>query len=116
MEIESLRVRAVEIARLYDQHHRAAGREVWDTGDLALGFAGDVGDLAKLVMAVDGRRKIPEARERLGHELADCLWSVLVLADRYGVDLVAEFARMTDGIERHLASLDEPEQDAAPPG
>ena len=81
---------------------RAAGREVWDTGDLALGFVGDVGDLAKLVMAVDGRREIPGARERLGHELADCLWSVLVLADRYGVDLGAEFTRMTDGIERHL--------------
>jgi NTP pyrophosphatase (non-canonical NTP hydrolase) len=53
-------------------------------------------------MAVDGRREIPDARDRLGHELADCLWSVLVLADRYGIDLVAEFARMTDGIEEHL--------------
>ncbi|WP_406045463.1 hypothetical protein OG799_13905 [Micromonospora sp. NBC_00898] len=65
---------------------------------------GDVGDLAKLVMAVDGRREIADARERLGHELADCLWSVLVLADRYGVDLVAEFDKMTAGIERHLGA------------
>ncbi|GAA4956037.1 hypothetical protein GCM10025331_52010 [Actinoplanes utahensis] len=53
-------------------------------------------------MAVDGRRVIPHAEDRLGHELADCLWSVLVLADRYGVDLVAEFAEMTGGIEQHL--------------
>ena len=94
--------RAVAIAELYDRHHAAAGRRPWGTGDLALGFVGDVGDLAKLVMAVDGRREIPDARDRLGHELADCLWSVLVLADRYGIDLVAEFARMTDGIEEHL--------------
>nr|WP_255645756.1 hypothetical protein [Actinoplanes polyasparticus] len=65
---------------------------------------GDVGDLAKLVMAVDGRREIPDARARLGHELADCLWSVLVLADRYGVDLAVEFSRMTDGIESALQS------------
>jgi NTP pyrophosphatase (non-canonical NTP hydrolase) len=103
MDLESLRERAVAIAALYDVHNVAAGRGEWTTGDLALGFAGDVGDLAKLVMAVDGRREIPDARERLGHELADCLWSVLVLSDRYGVDLVAEFAKMTAGIERQLS-------------
>ena len=102
MDLESLQARAVAIAALYDEHNAAAGRGEWSTGDLALGFVGDVGDLAKLVMAVDGRREIAGARERLGHELADCLWSVLVLADRYRVDLAAEFAGMTAGIERHL--------------
>ena len=103
MDLESMRARAVAIAEQYDRHNIAAGRGAWSTEDLALGFVGDVGDLAKLVMAVDGRREIPDARERLGHELADCLWSVLVLADRYGVDLPAEFATMTDGIEHHLS-------------
>jgi hypothetical protein len=34
----------------------------------ALGFVGGVGDLAKLVMAVDGRREIADARSLLGHE------------------------------------------------
>jgi hypothetical protein len=60
------------------------------TGDLALGFVGDVGDLAKLVMA-------------------DCLWAVLVLADRYQVDLAAEFTAMTSEIENRLAPDDQPE-------
>jgi NTP pyrophosphatase (non-canonical NTP hydrolase) len=104
MDLETLQARAVAIAGLYDRHHAAAGRERWDTGDLALGFVGDVGDLAKLVMAVDGRREIPDARARLGHELADCLWSVLVLADRYSIDLADEFAQMTDGLESALQS------------
>jgi NTP pyrophosphatase (non-canonical NTP hydrolase) len=102
MDLEMLRERAIAIADLYDQHNVAAGRGAWSTGDLALGFVGDVGDLAKLVMAADGRREIPDARARLGHELADCLWSVLVLADRYAVDLGAEFTQMTDDLERHL--------------
>ena len=104
MDLETLQERAVAIAGMYDRYHVAAGRERWDAGNLALGFVGDVGDLAKLVMAVDGRREIPDARARLGHELADCLWSVLVLADRYGVDLADEFSRMTDGIESALQS------------
>ena len=102
MELSNLQARAVEIAELYDRHNVAAGRSRWTTGDLALGFAGDVGDLAKLVQAADGRRAIDNARERLGHELADCLWSVLVLADRYDLDLAAEFTRMTDDLERQL--------------
>lgn len=103
MDLENLYERALAIAALYERYNIAAGRGVWDTGDLALGFVGDVGDLAKLVMAVDGRREISDARARLGHELADCLWSVLVLADRYGIDLVDEFTHMTDEIEQNLA-------------
>jgi NTP pyrophosphatase (non-canonical NTP hydrolase) len=103
MDLASLQSCAVDIAKLYDRHNVDAGRGAWSTGDLALGFMGDVGDLAKLVMAVDGRRDIEGARARLGHELADCLWSVLVLADRYGVDLVDEFQTMTSEIENDLS-------------
>jgi NTP pyrophosphatase (non-canonical NTP hydrolase) len=102
MDLDELRERANDVARLYDGYNTAAGREPWGTGDLALGFVGDVGDLAKLVMAVDGRRHIDDARPKLGHELADCLWSVLVLADRYGVDLEAEFLRMTGELAEQL--------------
>lgn len=57
-------------------------------------------------MAVDGRRMIPDAEARLGHELADCLWSVLVLAERYDINLVTEFTQMTDAVEQHLNSQD----------
>jgi len=102
MDLAGLQARAVAISELYDQYNEAAGRTAWTTGDLALGFVGDVGDLAKLVMAVDGRRDIENARTRLGHELADCLWSVLVLADRYNVDLAAEFTHMTNTLETKL--------------
>ncbi|MFE9693769.1 nucleotide pyrophosphohydrolase [Micromonospora sp. NPDC005806] len=105
MDLAELQARARVVADRYDRHHEAAGRTPWRTEDLTLGFVGDVGDLAKLVLAVEGRRELPDARERLGHELADCLWSVLVLADRYGVDLAAEFARMTAGVDRHLDRL-----------
>ncbi|MBU2670503.1 nucleotide pyrophosphohydrolase [Actinoplanes bogorensis] len=103
MDLRGLQQRALETAALYDRHNEAAGRGAWSPDDFMMGFVGDVGDLAKLVMAVEGRRDIPDARAWLGHELADCLWSVLVLAHRYDVDLESEFARMTADIERHLA-------------
>src|ERR1051325_316044 len=106
MDLSELRERALETAALYDRHNLAAGRTEWSPSDFMMGFVGDVGDLAKLVMAVEGRRDIPDARAYLGHELADCLWWVLVLAQRYDVDLPAEFARMTAQIEEHLTATE----------
>jgi NTP pyrophosphatase (non-canonical NTP hydrolase) len=82
---------ALAIADAYDRLNLAERGRTWTTEELTLGFMGDVGDLAKLVMADAGTRDIPGHRERLGHELADCLWAVLVIAARSGVDLAAEF-------------------------
>ena len=60
---------------------------------------GDVGDLMKLVQAAAGVRAIPDARARLAHELADCLWSVMVLADLHGIDLEQAFLETMDALE-----------------
>lgn len=104
MDLTTLQARAVETAEMYDRFHEAANRSRWTTRDFALGFAADVGLLAKAVQGMDGRRLIDDARTRLGHQLADCLWSVLVLADRYDVDVVAEFVEMTTDLERRLTT------------
>ena len=48
-------------------------------------------------------RAEPQIPLRLGHELADCLWSVLVLADRCGIDLAAEFERMLQQLHARLS-------------
>ena len=57
-----------------------------------LGFLGDVGDLAKLVQGKAGVTDRARTSTRpSAHELADCLWSVLTLADAYDVDLVGAF-------------------------
>lgn len=69
-----------------------------------MGLVGDVGDLAKLVMAEEGARDVPGGRDALGHELADCLWSVLVIANEHGIDLAAEFARLMDSLGTDIAS------------
>src|ERR1039457_3772719 len=98
-------------AEPYDLLILAQCGRTWTTEELALGFVGDVGDLAKLVMASAGTRDIPNHRELLGHELADCLWAVLVIAARTGVDLAAEFdacMQMLNGIiARKLAELED---------
>ncbi|MEQ7123918.1 MazG nucleotide pyrophosphohydrolase domain-containing protein [Actinopolymorpha sp. B11F2] len=102
MTINDLTARAMRVHALYDElNHRQRGR-TWNREEFVLGFVGDVGDLAKLTMAAEGARDMPGGRAALGHELADCLWSVLVLARLYDVDLDAEFEQMTEKLAASL--------------
>ncbi len=66
------------------------------------GFVVDVGDLMKLVMAKAGARPIADLDRKLAHELADCLWSVLVLADAHGVNLESAFLKTMKQLEKQL--------------
>jgi NTP pyrophosphatase (non-canonical NTP hydrolase) len=99
MDLRQATERALEIRRLYAALETKRHGRAWNVEELALGFVGDVGDLAKLVQGAAGMRAIPDLQRKLGHELADCLWSVLVLADQLGIDLAAEYARAMDELE-----------------
>jgi NTP pyrophosphatase (non-canonical NTP hydrolase) len=103
MELVALQDRALAVRRRYAALERQRYGREWTDEEIALGFVGDVGDLMKLVQARNGVRAIPDADARLAHELADCLWSVLVLADAYGVDLERAFVTTMDELERHIA-------------
>ena len=92
-ELEDLTRAALRVHDLYDQLNLKARGRVWTREEFMLGFVGDVGDLSKLVMAEEGARTMPGGRAALGHELADCLWAVLILAHKYDIDLAAEFTR-----------------------
>ena len=104
MEFEQLSQRAMQIRAGYAAFEREQHGESWSNEELALGFVGDVGDLAKLVMAVNGRRNIANAEQKLAHELADCLWSVIVLANNHGIDLEQAFLHTMDDLETWLQS------------
>jgi NTP pyrophosphatase (non-canonical NTP hydrolase) len=93
MLVSDLQARAVQIQQLYFRLNEQVHGRRWTNEETMLGFVGDVGDLAKLVMPQEGVRAVPGGRAALGHELADCLWSVLVLAHAYDIDLPAEFER-----------------------
>lgn len=60
------------------------------------GFVGDVGSLSKLIMMRQGYRAGEDVEKKLSHELADCLWSVLVLADELSIDIVKAFGSTMD--------------------
>ena len=51
-------------------------------------------------------RRIPDADQKLAHELADCLWSVLVLSELSSVDLERAFFQTMDELEQSLIQPD----------
>jgi NTP pyrophosphatase (non-canonical NTP hydrolase) len=94
----------MEVRKQYAALEQATYGRTWTHEEIALGFVGDVGDLMKLVLAKGGVRAIPDAEQKLAHELADCLWSLLVLSQMYGIDLERAFLQTMDSLEQQIAS------------
>jgi NTP pyrophosphatase (non-canonical NTP hydrolase) len=103
VNLEDLQNLALRLNELYEQLEIKRYGRVWTTEELALGFVGDVGDLAKLIQADAGVRHIDDCKAKLGHELSDCLWSIIVLAHKCGIDLQAEFIRNTTELTEHVS-------------
>ena len=57
----------------------------------------------KLTLAEASVREITNSKEKLAHELADCLWSIIVLAEQHDVDLEKAFLMTMKKLEIHLA-------------
>ena len=103
MEFGALEKSALQLNDLYEQLEVKRYGRIWTTQELALGFVGDVGDLAKLIQANAGIRQVDDCKAKLGHELSDCLWSIIVLAHKCGIDLEAEFTRNTRELAEHVS-------------
>lgn len=104
-DFNDLQERALEVRQKYNELNNKHGHDKWDGKAFAMGFVGDVGDLLKLIMAKSNLRDIKggEVDAKLQHELADCLWSLFVLAAYYGVDLEASFLKTMDELDARVA-------------
>ncbi len=105
-DIKDLMEQAEVIREKYRELNAKQGKGTWGIRDYALGFGGDFGDLQKLIMAKENLRDIPDVDAKLAHELADCLWSILTIADYYDVDLEKEFINTMATIADRIAGAD----------
>lgn len=100
--LRDLMLRAEEIRQKYEESNAKNGKDAWRIRDYAMGFVGDVGDLQKLVMAKENLRDVSDVDAKLAHELADCLWSIMIIAEYYGIDLDKEFLATMDHISQRI--------------
>lgn len=104
MTVQELQNLATSIAAKYTQNNKTNGQSAWDASAYMAGFVGDVGDLSKLIMAKSNLREIDDVDSKIAHELSDCLWSVLVLANELNIDLEKEFTALIKELNTRLGT------------
>jgi NTP pyrophosphatase (non-canonical NTP hydrolase) len=102
MDLTQLTARALQVHQRLNDTAAARGSRPWTREEVMQGFVVDVGELMQLSMAKAGARHVDDADRKLAHELADCLWSVLVLAQLHGIDLEEAFLATMHEIETKL--------------
>jgi NTP pyrophosphatase (non-canonical NTP hydrolase) len=107
MELQKIIHRAMDLRRQYEKKETELYGAPTTSMDIAQGFAGDVNNLVKLVMAEHGQRKIANSKEKLEAQLAHCLWSVIILAERHKIDIAVAFMEAMDRLENHLLETQE---------
>ena len=105
MDVKELTTIAKEITAAYATKNQADGHKAWNVEQYMSGFVGDVGDLQKLVMAKQNYRHKDDVDEKLAHELSDCLWSILVIADCLSVDIEVTYKKNMEQLLKKVTSL-----------
>jgi NTP pyrophosphatase (non-canonical NTP hydrolase) len=104
MDFNELKIKALEIRGKYEELERKKYGRPWTREEIAMGLIGDIGDLFKFIMTLSGIRNKENAEDNLKHELSDILWSVIVLADKYGIDLEKEFINTMEELDEKISS------------
>jgi NTP pyrophosphatase (non-canonical NTP hydrolase) len=104
MDFKQISDKALAVRAKYNELNQKNVGHSWSNRELMEGFVGDVGDLMKFVMAKEGSRHIDDVDEKLKHELADCLWCILVLSKNYGVEIDTEFMEKMDELDERVSA------------
>ena len=95
-DLSDLQKRALEIRAKYEKFETQKYGQPWTRERLVQGFSKDVTDLLEITSAPHLDSK------KLRHELADCLWSVLIIAKKYDVDLGDAFLATMNELDERL--------------
>lgn len=96
---------AMRVRRLYQQLEENSLGRVWTIQEDMLGLVTDVGVLGRLVMAAEGSWEYDgDEQAELSRKLPECLWWILVLSDRLGVDVTDAFTSFIDKLDIGLMS------------
>lgn len=102
MSFEKIVKRGLEVREKYSNLELKKYGKEWTDAQIMEGFVGDVGDLMKLVMAKSGVREIEDVDKKIAHELSDCLWCLVVLANRFNLNLEEEYFSVMDKLEERI--------------
>lgn len=106
MEIRELSKLAKDLKEVYDNLNRIRVKKIWQAPDYAQGLVGDASDLMRLVAQRNKDLSMAQRKEldkKIRHEMADCMWSLVSLADELNIDLEKEYLITIDYLRQKLS-------------
>jgi NTP pyrophosphatase (non-canonical NTP hydrolase) len=99
-DFEKMTERALEINNRY----KKIEPKEWKLEQDLMGLVKDVGELSEKLMIFEGYRKgfDGKIKESIGHELSDVLFSVMVIADKTGIDLEKSFWKTMNEVKERI--------------
>jgi len=102
MEFREIIKKTKKVKRKYEKAAINNNEDLWNAKDYVQGFVGDVGDLSKYISLKFSKRKVKDIDNKVKHELADCLWSIIAIADELGINLEKEYKINLEYINQRL--------------
>lgn len=99
MEFKDLMEQAVRIRKQYHRLEVENHQTEWSVEEDALAFLTDAGLVGRLVMDHEKRWPKPNSEGQLEHKLAECMWWLMVIAERSNIELEHEMKRLFDQLE-----------------
>ncbi len=94
--------RALEIRKQYVELEKKKYGAEWDNKKLLEGAGKDFKDLADLILAKENGQEPENFEVKISHELSDCLWAMLIIANRYSIDMETSFLKTMDELEKRI--------------
>ncbi|MCL6459769.1 MAG: MazG-like protein [Gorillibacterium sp.] len=97
--------RSVQIRELYHQLERKYHDNEWTVEEDALAFLTDAGLVGRLTMSQQGRWQVKgDTLSELEHKLGECVWWLIILAERMDIDIVKALGEFLSRTEKNLGN------------
>ncbi len=95
--------RSVEIRKSYSKLERMYHEKEWTIEEDALAFLTDAGLVGRLTMSREERWPIGgDTVSQLEHKLSECIWWLIILAERMNIDISEALKKFLSETEKHL--------------
>lgn len=104
--MDDLKKRALAVRDQYRELNSLNGEGHWGYREFAEALVGDVGDLMKMLQAKANLRPYTKGDldEDIKHELSDCIWAIIAIADDLHIDLEESFKINMDKLSKKIES------------
>lgn len=103
MSLSEITERASQIRKLYHRLERRNHGKEWTVEEDALAFLTDAGLVGRLTMSHQERwPKGGDTASELEHKLGECIWWLIILAERMNIDISESLDKFLSETERLL--------------